>query len=160
MDPVHKDLLRAHRLELSGQLLVTDTIVPLLFQEDVLTEAHVQLIEAQLTDRKRTLKLLDLLPARGPRAFHAFIRALDEYSWVRDRLLLDLQTGPGPGPGPSVAVTEEEQSAGSLTVSSLLQAKVLLLVRSVRFDTRVHLCTVINIKSSCHNNNNNNTKTI
>ncbi|XP_027131925.1 death domain-containing protein CRADD-like [Larimichthys crocea] len=99
MDPVHKDLLRAHRLELSGQLLVTDTIVPLLFQEDVLTEAHVQLIEAQLTDRKRTLKLLDLLPARGPRAFHAFIRALDEYSWVRDRLLLDLQTGPGPGPG-------------------------------------------------------------
>ncbi|XP_036977746.1 death domain-containing protein CRADD [Acanthopagrus latus] len=100
MDPAHRALLRAHRLELSGQLLVSDTIVPLLYQDDILTEAQVEHIESQPTNRQKTLKLLDLLPSRGPRAFHAFLRSLDDFSWVRDKLLLELQTRPGPGPGP------------------------------------------------------------
>lgn len=100
MDPAHRALLRAHRLELSGQLLVSDTIVPLLYQDDILTEAQVEHIESQPTNRQKTLKLLDLLPSRGPRAFYSFLRALDDFSWVRDKLLLELQTRPGPGPRP------------------------------------------------------------
>lgn len=101
MDPEHKALLRTHRLELSGQLLVRDTIVPFLFQERILTEAQVDHIESQPTDRQRSLALLDLLPSRGPRAFHAFLRSLEDFSWVRDRLLQELQTPPRPGPGPT-----------------------------------------------------------
>ncbi|XP_028426882.1 death domain-containing protein CRADD [Perca flavescens] len=100
MDPVHRALLRTHRLDLSGQLLVSDAIVPFLYQENVLTDAHVEAIEAQPTNRQKALKLLELLPSRGPRAFPAFLRSLDDFSWVRDRLLLELDTGPGPGPGP------------------------------------------------------------
>ncbi|XP_051276137.1 death domain-containing protein CRADD isoform X4 [Dicentrarchus labrax] len=100
MEPAHRALLRTHRLQLSGQLLVSETIVPFLYQEDILTEAQVEDIESQRTDRLKTLRLLDLLPNRGPRAFHSFLRSLEDFSWVRDRLLLDLQNAPGPGPGP------------------------------------------------------------
>ncbi|XP_074554472.1 death domain-containing protein CRADD [Halichoeres trimaculatus] len=98
MDPKHKALLRTHRLYLSGELLVCDTIVPLLYQEDILTEAQVEDVKSQPTERQKTLKLLDLLPSRGPRAFDLFLRSLEDFSWVRDQLLLELQKPPGPGP--------------------------------------------------------------
>ncbi|XP_070785275.1 death domain-containing protein CRADD [Enoplosus armatus] len=96
MDPAHKALLRGHRLELSGQLLVSDTIVPFLYQEDILTETQVEDIVSQPTNRQKSLKLLDILPSRGPRAFDSFLSSLEEFSWVRDKLLLELQTRPGP----------------------------------------------------------------
>lgn len=96
MDQVHKAVLRTHRLELSGQLLVTDTIVPFLYQENILTQSQVEDIESQPTNRQKTLKLLDLLPSRGPRAFDTFLRSLEDFSWLRDKLLLELQTRPGP----------------------------------------------------------------
>ncbi|CAJ1054428.1 death domain-containing protein CRADD [Xyrichtys novacula] len=101
MDPEHRALLRTHRLYLSGELLVSDTIVPFLYQEEILTEAQVEDIRCQPTDRQQTLKLLDLLPSRGPAAFDAFLRSLEDFSWVRDRLLLELQKPSGLGPGPS-----------------------------------------------------------
>ncbi|XP_040003884.1 death domain-containing protein CRADD [Xiphias gladius] len=96
MDPVHKAVLRKHRLYLSAELLVGDTVVPFLFQEDILTDSQVEDIESQPTNRLKTLRLLDLLPTRGPRAFHAFLRSLEDFRWVRERLLLELQTTPGP----------------------------------------------------------------
>uniref|UniRef100_A0A3Q0RPE5 CASP2 and RIPK1 domain containing adaptor with death domain n=1 Tax=Amphilophus citrinellus TaxID=61819 RepID=A0A3Q0RPE5_AMPCI len=98
MDPVHKAVLRKHRLELSGQLLVSDTIVPFLYQEDILTDAQVEDIESRSSERQKTLRLLDLLPSCGPRAFHAFLRSLQDFSWVRDRLLEELKTLPEPEP--------------------------------------------------------------
>ncbi|XP_071358843.1 death domain-containing protein CRADD isoform X3 [Trachinotus anak] len=97
MDPVHKAVLRKHRVYLSGELLVCDTIVPFLFQEEVLTEAQVEDIESLATNRLKALRLLDLLPTRGPRAFHCFLRSLEDFSWARDRLQLELQTPPEPG---------------------------------------------------------------
>ncbi len=103
MDPEHRALLRTHRLELSGQLLVSDTIVPFLYQEDILTETQVEDIESQPTNRQKSLRLLDILPSRGPRAFDSFLRSLEDFSWVRDKLLLELQTRPQAGPGPSSA---------------------------------------------------------
>ncbi|XP_018542922.1 death domain-containing protein CRADD [Lates calcarifer] len=96
MDPVHRAVLRRHRLDLSAELLVSDSIVPFLVQEDILTDSQVEDIESQPTNRLRTLRLLDILPTRGPRAFHCFLRSLDDFSWVRDRLLQELQTPPGP----------------------------------------------------------------
>ncbi|XP_041636307.1 death domain-containing protein CRADD isoform X2 [Cheilinus undulatus] len=99
MDPEHRAVLRAHRLYLSGQLLVSDSIVPFLYQEEILTEAQMEDILSQPTDSRRTLKLLDLLPSRGPRAFPVFLRALEDFSWVREKLLLELQTETGKSPG-------------------------------------------------------------
>ncbi|XP_056280491.1 death domain-containing protein CRADD [Pseudoliparis swirei] len=106
MEPAHRALLRTHRLYLSGQLLVSDGIVPLLYQEDILSARQVEDIEAQPTSTLRCLRLLDLLPARGPRAFHCFLRSLEDFDWVRDKLLLELQTGPGPGPGPGPSASD------------------------------------------------------
>ncbi|XP_029969038.1 death domain-containing protein CRADD [Salarias fasciatus] len=107
MDPAHRAVLRRLRVELSGQLLVSDAVLPLLFQEEVLTEAQVEDIESRSSERQKALRLLDLLPSRGPRAFPVFLRALDDFSWVRERLLEELrEAGPGPGPGPGPGATE------------------------------------------------------
>ena len=115
MDPAHRAVLRRNTRFLSAELQVSDSIVPLLFQDEILTEAQVEHIESQATSRRKTLRLLELLPRRGPRAFRCFLQALDDFSWVRERLLLDLHTtgpgagqgagpggaGPGAGPGPA-----------------------------------------------------------
>lgn len=98
MEPAQKAALRKLRLYLSGQLLVSDTIVPFLYQDDVLTDSQVEDIDSQPTNTQKTLKLLDILPSRGPRAFDSFLRSLEDFSWVRDRLLQELQSSPGPGP--------------------------------------------------------------
>ncbi|KAM9705233.1 death domain-containing protein CRADD [Menidia menidia] len=106
MEPVHRDLLRGLRLELADQLLVSEAVVPFLYQEEILTEAQVEDIESQPSNRRKCLRLLDLLPHRGPRAFDAFIRALEDFSWVRDRLLLELQAG---GESPQAGDTPPER---------------------------------------------------
>lgn len=98
MEPKHKAALRAHRSYLSRQLLVSDTIVPLLYQENVLTDSQVELIESQPTNRHKSLKLLDVLPSRGPGAFHAFLRSLEDYSWVRDLLQREAEGPAAAGP--------------------------------------------------------------
>ncbi|XP_071771887.1 death domain-containing protein CRADD [Centroberyx gerrardi] len=92
MDPVHKEILRKHRLELSSQILVSDTVVPFMYQENILTESQVEEIESQITNKKKTLRLLDILPSRGPLAFDTFLRSLEEFSWLRDKILQELQS--------------------------------------------------------------------
>ncbi|XP_034434775.1 death domain-containing protein CRADD isoform X1 [Hippoglossus hippoglossus] len=114
MDPAHRAVLRRNTRFLSAELQVSDSIVPLLFQEEILTEAQVEHIESQTTNTRKTRRLLELLPRRGPRAFRCFLRALDDFSWVRDRLLLDLHTPgpgaePGPGPGAGAGSTDDRQ---------------------------------------------------
>ncbi|XP_007541313.1 death domain-containing protein CRADD [Poecilia latipinna] len=131
MEPEHRAVLRKFRVQLSDQLLISDTIVPFLYQEGVLTEAQVEQVEGQLTNRQKNLKLLDLLPNRGPRAFCAFLEALRDFGWIRDRLLLELQNSAGTGPpGPNLAenglsggaaVTARYHGDGSRIPDSVLQ---------------------------------------
>ncbi|XP_027899367.1 death domain-containing protein CRADD [Xiphophorus couchianus] len=128
MEPEHRAVLRRFRVQLCDQLLVSDTIVPFLYQEGVLTEAQVEQVEGQLTNRQKNLKLLDLLPNRGPRAFGAFLEALRDFSWIRDRLLLELQNSAGTGPnlagtGPSgdAAVPARYHGDASRIPDSVLQ---------------------------------------
>uniref|UniRef100_A0A8C7TS32 CASP2 and RIPK1 domain containing adaptor with death domain n=1 Tax=Oncorhynchus mykiss TaxID=8022 RepID=A0A8C7TS32_ONCMY len=92
MDPRHKEILRKHRLDLSDQILIEDTIVQFLYQENILTESQVDEIQSQISNKKKTLRLLDILPTRGPRAFDTFLNSLEEeFTWVRDKLLQDLE---------------------------------------------------------------------
>lgn len=93
MEPEHRALLRRHRVTVSEQLLVSESIVQFLYQEEILTRGQVEEIESLPSNRQRSLKLLDILPGRGPRAFACFMQALDDFSWVRDALLLELQRG-------------------------------------------------------------------
>ncbi|XP_014329445.1 death domain-containing protein CRADD-like [Xiphophorus maculatus] len=121
MEPEHRAVLRRFRVQLCDQLLVSDTIVPFLYQEGVLTEAQVEQVEGQLTNRQKNLKLLDLLPNRGPRAFGAFLEALRDFSWIRDRLLLELQNSAGTGPSGDAAVPARYHGDASRIPDSVLQ---------------------------------------
>lgn len=152
MDPVHKAVLRTHRLELSGQLLVSDTIVPFLYQENILTQNQVEDVESQPTNRQKTLKLLDILPSRGPRAFDTFLRSLEEFTWLRDKLLLELQARPEPGSTgesihPTVTTKQEvifinpvkAEIAGDVTIFSILVLLHVMvsLLPSLYFDCKI-----------------------
>ncbi|XP_016134443.1 death domain-containing protein CRADD-like [Sinocyclocheilus grahami] len=88
MDPKHKKLLRSQRLFLAEELLVDDMIIQYLYQEEILTERHLEEIQSESSNRKKTLKLLDILPTRGSRAFHHFIQSLEkDFPWIKDKLL-------------------------------------------------------------------------
>ncbi|KAK6482593.1 death domain-containing protein CRADD [Huso huso] len=92
MDVRHKKLLRKHRLELSNQLVVGGTIIQYLYQEGTLTESHVEEIRTQDTNKKKTIKMLDILPTRGPRAFGTFLESLkEEFPWIREKLQEEAQ---------------------------------------------------------------------
>lgn len=86
MDARDKQVLRSLRLELCGELLVEGLVIQYLYQEGILTESHVQEIRSQVTNHRKTMMLLDILPTRGPKAFETFLDSLQEFPWVRDKL--------------------------------------------------------------------------
>ncbi|XP_015276454.1 PREDICTED: death domain-containing protein CRADD [Gekko japonicus] len=86
MDPRDKQVLRSLRLELGAELLVEGLIIQYLYQEGILTENHIQEIRSQVTNHRKTMMLLDILPTRGPKAFETFLESLQEFPWVRDKL--------------------------------------------------------------------------
>ncbi|XP_062059107.1 death domain-containing protein CRADD isoform X2 [Lepus europaeus] len=86
MEARDKQVLRSHRLELSAEVLVEGLVLQYLYQEGVLTENHVQEIQAQTTGLRKTMLLLDILPSRGPKAFDVFLDSLKEFPWVREKL--------------------------------------------------------------------------
>ncbi|XP_059843729.1 death domain-containing protein CRADD isoform X2 [Hypanus sabinus] len=86
MEPKQRRILRRLRLELADQLRV-EQLVQYLYQERVVSQNFLEELEAEPVSVRRTLKLLDYLPGRGPRAFAAFIESLrDEFPWLCRRL--------------------------------------------------------------------------
>ncbi|MFT7812578.1 death domain-containing protein CRADD [Arapaima gigas] len=121
MEPRHRQVLRKRRLYLSGEILVEDTVVPYLYQEGVLTESQAEEIQSQATSRKKTLKLLDILPTRGPRAFEAFLRSLEEeFSWVKEMLAQDARELEDSDAAAAAAAAEEEDEQRELAEKSSL----------------------------------------
>ncbi|XP_051547431.1 death domain-containing protein CRADD-like [Myxocyprinus asiaticus] len=101
MDPKHRQLLRSQRLQLADELLVDDMIIQYLYQEEILTESHLEDIHTESSNRKKVLKLLDILPTRGPHAFHHFIQSLEkEFPWIKDTLLQRLCAEDSESPPP------------------------------------------------------------
>nr|XP_056702502.1 death domain-containing protein CRADD [Euleptes europaea] len=86
MDARDKQVLRSLRLELCADLLVEGLVIQYLYQEGILTENHIQEIRSQVTNHRKTMMLLDILPTRGPKAFETFLESLQEFPWVRDKL--------------------------------------------------------------------------
>uniref|UniRef100_F6V4Y0 Suppressor of cytokine signaling 2 n=1 Tax=Callithrix jacchus TaxID=9483 RepID=F6V4Y0_CALJA len=86
MEARDKQVLRSLRLELGAEVLVEGLVLQYLYQEGVLTENHVQEINAQTTGLRKTMLLLDILPSRGPKAFDTFLDSLQEFPWVREKL--------------------------------------------------------------------------
>ncbi|XP_008002445.3 death domain-containing protein CRADD isoform X1 [Chlorocebus sabaeus] len=86
METRDKQVLRSLRLELGAEVLVEGLVLQYLYQEGILTENHVQEINAQTTGLRKTMLLLDILPSRGPKAFDTFLDSLQEFPWVREKL--------------------------------------------------------------------------
>ncbi|NP_001085317.1 CASP2 and RIPK1 domain containing adaptor with death, gene 2 S homeolog isoform X1 [Xenopus laevis] len=87
MDPKHKELLRRQRLELCAEGLADGLVPQYLLQEGIITESHLEEISSQVTSQRRAMKLLDILPTRGPKAFEVFVDSLSEFPWVRENLI-------------------------------------------------------------------------
>lgn len=123
MEPKHRKLLRAQRLYLCEQLIVDDTVVQYLYQEDILTECQVEEIQSQKSNKNKTLMLLSILPSRGPNAFNVFVQSLDlGFPWIKEKLLLLAEDDDGGGRGTELSDTTGEfhssSTAGALILSS------------------------------------------
>ncbi|XP_068752752.1 keratin, type II cytoskeletal I-like [Montipora capricornis] len=75
MDEMHRKILDDHRRYLIRNL---EPMKLLPYLNTVLDESDRQEIEQEPTVEKKVVKLLDMLPKRGPDAFDAFIKALEE----------------------------------------------------------------------------------
>ncbi|XP_075353119.1 death domain-containing protein CRADD isoform X1 [Mycteria americana] len=122
MDARDKQLLRSLRLELCTEVLVDGVVIQYLYQEGILTDSHVQEIKSQTTSQRKTMMLLDILPTRGPKAFDVFLDSLQEFPWVKDKLMVKRKEMtvqdpagagfPSPGfPRAESALWEEEEGA-------------------------------------------------
>ncbi|KAM9324161.1 death domain-containing protein CRADD-like [Gastrophryne carolinensis] len=105
MDPQHQDLLRRLRLELCSQGLADGLVPQYLFQEGIITRDQLEEICSQVTSQRRAMRLLDILPTRGPKAFNIFLDSLTEFPWVRENLEQNSQKSQNVTPGKSVELT-------------------------------------------------------
>ncbi|XP_060770234.1 death domain-containing protein CRADD-like [Neoarius graeffei] len=106
MEPKHRELLRAQRLYLCEQLIVDDTVVQYLYQEDILTECQVEEIQSQKSNKNKTLMLLSILPSRGPNAFNVFVESLQQdFPWIKEKLLLLAESDDDGGRGTELSNT-------------------------------------------------------
>ncbi|XP_068128287.1 death domain-containing protein CRADD [Hyperolius riggenbachi] len=102
MDPTHRELLRSLRLELCSQGLADGLVPQYLFQEGIITSEQLDEICAQSTSYRRAMKLLDILPTRGPKAFDVFFESLNEFPWVKENLQQHYKKGTNSPVGKSV----------------------------------------------------------
>ncbi|XP_068752676.1 golgin subfamily A member 6-like protein 7 [Montipora capricornis] len=84
MDEMHRKILHDHRDYLLRNL---EPMKLLPYLNTVLDESDRQEIEQEPTRNRKVVKLLDMLPKRGPDAFDAFIKALEETQKFMARFL-------------------------------------------------------------------------
>ncbi|XP_015759225.1 PREDICTED: caspase-2-like [Acropora digitifera] len=95
MDKKHIELLRRNRERLVEDLDAL-SLLSYLYQEHTLSENDVDLVKAENTRFSQAEKLLDIVPKRGPQAFHTFCRALERRD--EQKHLVALLKPPGSAP--------------------------------------------------------------
>ncbi|XP_040181037.1 death domain-containing protein CRADD-like isoform X1 [Rana temporaria] len=98
MDSIHRELLRGLRVELCSHAVADGLVPQYLFQEGIITREQLEDICGQATSQRRAMRLLDILPTRGPKAFDVFLASLAEFPWVQENLKLRCPTRPPPVP--------------------------------------------------------------
>ncbi|KAL3861916.1 hypothetical protein ACJMK2_007928 [Sinanodonta woodiana] len=76
MDTQDRETLRKNRINLRDNIADPDAVNELLYEREIFTEAMKQEVEAQTTDIKKIIKILDLVPRRGRKAFDEFYQIL------------------------------------------------------------------------------------
>ncbi|XP_051889871.1 death domain-containing protein CRADD isoform X3 [Pristis pectinata] len=135
MEAKQRRVLRRLRLELAEQLRVEQP-VQYLYQERVVSQSFLEELEAEPVGARRTLKLLDYLPGRGPRAFAAFAESLrDEFPWLCRRLEEEERAEEEPEPPAGIP-------GGFLELAlSSTQVHVSFLVQLVEIESELKLAT-------------------
>ena len=77
MEPVHRDILRKNRMDITRDLNV-DQATSYLYSASILSENDRDEILALKTQQAKSEKLLDVLPKRGPKAFGKFLEFMNE----------------------------------------------------------------------------------
>ena len=94
MSQYHRDLLTSKRPQIVADLVVGD-ILPYLMGKFVFNEDDQQRIHAEMTEKLKAEKCLDLLATRGDKAFGHFVDSLREpYKHLAQLLVTDDQEGP------------------------------------------------------------------
>ncbi|XP_030043156.1 caspase-2 [Microcaecilia unicolor] len=89
MTKPHQEVLKKRRLSLAKQLELGE-LLEYLMEKDIVTLPMREVIESKPGSFQQSVALLDLLPKRGPHAFHIFCEALQESSQEHlAKLLLD-----------------------------------------------------------------------
>ncbi|XP_072721404.1 death domain-containing protein CRADD isoform X3 [Ciconia boyciana] len=143
MDARDKQLLRSLRLELCTEVLVDGVVIQYLYQEGILTDSHVQEIKSQTTSQRKTMMLLDILPTRGPKAFDVFLDSLQEFPWVKDKLMVKRK---------EMTVQDPAGSFWETVVMSATLSEICISRQawsSSGFITVLHCCLWV-IMNSCH----------
>ena len=77
MEGSHRELLVVHRASFAQEIDAPERLLPELQSAQVITAVDYVEITAQPSPSQQVEKLLDILPWRGPRAFHALCSALE-----------------------------------------------------------------------------------
>ncbi|XP_023648551.2 caspase-2 isoform X1 [Paramormyrops kingsleyae] len=95
MQEQEKRALRKCSVSLCNQLVVDEELLQMLQADDILTDGMAEGILAEQTSRKKSWRLLALLPKRGPRAFSSFCLALrgTEQQHLHDMLMDQIKRG-------------------------------------------------------------------
>ncbi|XP_072287661.1 death domain-containing protein CRADD-like [Pyxicephalus adspersus] len=94
MDSKHREILRSLRFELCSHAVADGLVPQYLYQEGILTHDQLEDICGQATSQRRAMRLLDILPTRGPKAFPVFLDSLSEFPWVQENLKESCKAGP------------------------------------------------------------------
>ncbi|KAK7503608.1 hypothetical protein BaRGS_00005147 [Batillaria attramentaria] len=100
MNPAQKRAIQQNWTYLLEHITIEGTtLVDILYQKEILTDDHMELIRVQAVTKEKITKLLDILRRRGPNSFQGFLEALDEsgQKFVADKLRTAFQPQDGQG---------------------------------------------------------------
>ncbi|KAK3088421.1 hypothetical protein FSP39_019038 [Pinctada imbricata] len=87
MDFRHRQVLKRHHMDIVQDLAVNEDFLGRCYQEELFDSDHIEIIKAERIGRQQAHKVLELLPRRGPDAFHVFINILQhQYDWLAKTL--------------------------------------------------------------------------
>ncbi|CAK6966194.1 caspase-2 isoform X5 [Scomber scombrus] len=115
-----RQALRRRSVVLCKQMVVDELLIQSLQADNILTEGMADNIMAEQTAQKRSFRLLQLLPKRGPRAFSSFCSALRD---TEQQHLGDLLTQSPEKDGKETHLERYEDSSVPLSTQEGIVAK-------------------------------------
>lgn len=83
MEDLHRELLRRRQKYLQENVIMEDGLLTALQEKGVFTSSMVASIQSEKEPEKQMIRLLDMIPKRGPEAYEKFMEVLKpDYPWI------------------------------------------------------------------------------